>query len=82
VERREVEITADGRRLQATLTLPEDPAALVIFAHGSGSSRHSPRVTGQFDVMLHFGTTRALQPLGRIAAEASREAPETYPTGK
>jgi putative phosphoribosyl transferase len=43
VKRREIEIAADGRRLQGTLTLPESSAALVIFAHGSGSSRHSPR---------------------------------------
>src|SRR5687768_784546 len=25
------------------LVLPDDPAGLVVFAHGSGSSRHSPR---------------------------------------
>jgi putative phosphoribosyl transferase len=29
--------------LQGSLTLPENPVGLVIFAHGSGSSRHSPR---------------------------------------
>jgi dienelactone hydrolase len=30
-------------RLAADLLLPERPAGLVVFAHGSGSSRHSPR---------------------------------------
>ena len=40
------------------------------------------RLVGQFDVMLHFDTTRALQPLEATATEESREAPETYPTGK
>ena len=29
--------------LDANLTVPEDAAGLVIFAHGSGSGRHSPR---------------------------------------
>jgi putative phosphoribosyl transferase len=29
--------------LPGTLTLPDDPSGLVLFAHGSGSSRHSPR---------------------------------------
>jgi dienelactone hydrolase len=29
--------------LDADLTVPVDPAGLVIFAHGSGSGRHSPR---------------------------------------
>jgi pimeloyl-ACP methyl ester carboxylesterase len=32
-------------RLEGTLSLPETPAGLVIFAHGSGSSRLSPRNT-------------------------------------
>ena len=27
----------------ADLTVPEDPTGIVLFAHGSGSSRHSPR---------------------------------------
>ena len=40
------------------------------------------RVTDQFDVMLHFDTTRALQPLEAIAEEIGEEVPETYPTGK
>jgi dienelactone hydrolase len=30
-------------RLDADLTMPEHPAGAVLFAHGSGSSRHSPR---------------------------------------
>ena len=41
--RREVEIEAGGARLHGTLTVPEAAFALAIFAHGSGSSRHSPR---------------------------------------
>src|SRR2546426_12519760 len=36
-------IPADGDEIQADLRIPEDSKAIVIFAHGSGSSRHSPR---------------------------------------
>lgn len=39
----QVAIPIGGGWLQADLTTPSDPIGLVIFAHGSGSSRHSPR---------------------------------------
>src|SRR5438876_1973500 len=29
--------------LEGNLIIPENPAGIVLFAHGSGSSRHSPR---------------------------------------
>ena len=34
---------AGGQALQGDLVVPENATGLVIFAHGSGSSRHSPR---------------------------------------
>src|SRR3954452_20908552 len=37
----EVRIAPDG--LSGDLVIPETAAGLVVFAHGSGSSRHSPR---------------------------------------
>lgn len=40
---RDVRIPIDGARLEGRLTIPPNPRGLVIFAHGSGSSRHSPR---------------------------------------
>ena len=40
---RPVHIPADHLRLEGDLTLPPDPIGIVAFAHGSGSSRHSPR---------------------------------------
>ncbi|KJK56718.1 phosphoribosyltransferase family protein [Saccharothrix sp. ST-888] len=41
---REVELPVGGGRSGGTLTLPADGATgVVLFAHGSGSSRHSPR---------------------------------------
>jgi putative phosphoribosyl transferase len=39
----EVTIPEAGIELSGALGLPGDPVGLVIFAHGSGSSRHSPR---------------------------------------
>jgi putative phosphoribosyl transferase len=39
----DVELREDSLRLFGHLTVPPDPSGLVLFAHGSGSSRHSPR---------------------------------------
>lgn len=43
VKSEDVEVEAGGVRLAGELALPEGTAAVVMFAHGSGSSRHSPR---------------------------------------
>ncbi len=39
----EIAIPLDHVQLSGTLIIPSDARGLVIFAHGSGSSRHSPR---------------------------------------
>lgn len=39
----EVQVTAGEVRLGGHLSVPEDAHGLVVFVHGSGSSRHSPR---------------------------------------
>lgn len=39
----EVTIPAAGVEVAADLSVPDDATGLVVFAHGSGSSRHSPR---------------------------------------
>jgi alpha-beta hydrolase superfamily lysophospholipase len=54
VERRPVEIETDGIRLPGDLTVPDDAVAVVVFAHGSGSSRLSPRNV-QVAKRLHEG---------------------------
>jgi putative phosphoribosyl transferase len=41
--RREVSIDLPGATLEGTLVLSKNANGLVLFAHGSGSSRHSPR---------------------------------------
>jgi putative phosphoribosyl transferase len=38
-----VVVHADDAALEGTLTVPAAPVGAVLFAHGSGSSRHSPR---------------------------------------
>jgi dienelactone hydrolase len=38
-----VEVTAGPVLLEGMLTIPEGAKGIVLFAHGSGSSRHSPR---------------------------------------
>jgi putative phosphoribosyl transferase len=43
VEERFVGVTAGPVRLEGNLSLPEEHRAVVLFAHGSGSSRHSSR---------------------------------------
>jgi putative phosphoribosyl transferase len=40
---RGVRVPVDGQWLEGTLTPPDGTSGLVVFAHGSGSSRHSPR---------------------------------------
>ncbi|CAL9318367.1 phosphoribosyltransferase family protein [Streptomyces sp. SudanB182_2057] len=40
---REVTVTAGAVRLGGRLTVPDGATGVVVFAHGSGSSRHSPR---------------------------------------
>ena len=43
IEERLAQVPAGTETLDGNLALPEDAQAIVLFAHGSGSSRHSPR---------------------------------------
>lgn len=51
----EVEIDVDGILLPGDLALPSEPLGLVLFAHGSGSSRHSPRNRAVAGVLQRAG---------------------------
>lgn len=42
-ENRYVQILSTGVHLEGIVSIPEDPQGLVLFVHGSGSSRHSSR---------------------------------------
>ena len=48
---KEIIIPANGVNLQGILKLPESPKGLVVFSHGSGSSRLSPRNNYVADVI-------------------------------
>src|SRR5574342_1373015 len=43
IENRDVQILSTGVRLEGIVSIPEDPLGMVLFVHGSGSSRHSSR---------------------------------------
>ncbi|MFF7215803.1 phosphoribosyltransferase family protein [Streptomyces sp. NPDC008238] len=63
---------ASGTRLAGTLTRPADARALVIFAHGTGSSRHSPRNRAVAAVLHQAGLGTLLFDLLTSAEEADR----------
>ena len=53
MQSREVSLELADTTLRAKLRVPSDPRGIVLFAHGSGSGRHSPRnnyVAEQFSV--------------------------------
>ncbi|MPZ16269.1 MAG: alpha/beta hydrolase, partial [Chloroflexi bacterium] len=49
-----VQVSLGAVMLDADLTLPAEGSGIVVFAHGSGSSRHSPR-NRQVAEVLHRG---------------------------
>jgi putative phosphoribosyl transferase len=51
IVQREIVISAEGATLPGSLTVPPDAAGVVAFAHGSGSSRFSPRNRKVADVL-------------------------------
>ncbi len=69
----EVEIPIDGVRLQGHLHLPEPAAGVVLFAHGSGSSRHSPRNRFVASVLYQAGLGTLLLDLLTSDEEADRK---------
>ena len=56
----EVEVPAGSVRLRGHLGIPERPIGVVIFAHGSGSSRFSPRNRYVADVLQEAGIATLL----------------------
>ncbi|MET4094104.1 phosphoribosyltransferase [Arthrobacter sp. UYCu712] len=68
----EVEIPSRGVRLQGQLHLPVPATGVVLFAHGSGSSRHSPRNRVAADVLQQAGLGTLLLDLLTTGEEHSR----------
>jgi len=59
----QIRVVADDIVLDGDLTLPAHPRALVLFAHGSGSSRHSPRNRYVADALVGEGVATLLMDL-------------------
>ena len=68
----EVEVRAGPVQLGGHLTLPEDAIGVVVFAHGSGSSRHSPRNRYVATVLNEEGLATLLFDLLTVEEEADR----------
>jgi putative phosphoribosyl transferase len=68
----DVEPEAGGVRLAGYLTVPEDTPQVVVFAHGSGSSRHSPRNRHVAGVLNDAGLGTLLVDLLTPEEEADR----------
>jgi putative phosphoribosyl transferase len=69
-EPRAVVIPADGVRLAGDLTVPPDARGIVVFAHGSGSGRFSPRNRAVADVLARSGLATLLMDLLTSEEEA------------
>jgi putative phosphoribosyl transferase len=67
---REIEIPFEGVRLGGTLTSPERPRGVILFAHGSGSSRFSPRNRAVAAELQRAGFATLLMDLLSIEEEA------------
>ncbi|WP_440009462.1 dienelactone hydrolase family protein [Halomicrococcus sp. SG-WS-1] len=68
-----VYVPADGVDLEGELRIPEGARGLVVFAHGSGSSRHSPRNNHVADVLQSRGLGTFLFDLLTEVEDRSRE---------
>jgi putative phosphoribosyl transferase len=58
-----VRIPVNGAHIEGALELPDQPIGLVLFAHGSGSSRHSPRNNYVARVLREHGVGTLLMDL-------------------
>lgn len=68
----EVEVVAGPVSVAGHLTIPKQSTGIVVFAHGSGSSRHSPRNRYVADVLNEAGLATVLFDLLTPAEERNR----------
>jgi putative phosphoribosyl transferase len=73
-----VRIEADGATLKGDLAIPERAAGLAVFAHGSGSSRHSPRNRFVADELRRSGLATLLFDLLTAEEERVDERTRTF----
>jgi putative phosphoribosyl transferase len=60
MEEREVRVSVGGVELEGNLDIPEGAQGIVLFAHGSGSGRHSPRNRYVAEVLREAGLATLL----------------------
>jgi putative phosphoribosyl transferase len=65
-----VHIPADHVKLEGNLVVPEAATGVILFAHGSGSSRHSPRNRYVAEVLQDAGFATLLMDLLTLDEEA------------
>ncbi len=68
----EIVVEAAGASVAGRLTVPRQPRGMVVFAHGSGSSRHSPRNRYVATVLQSAGLATLLFDLLTDAEERDR----------
>jgi putative phosphoribosyl transferase len=68
-EERSVRINTGSAELEGNLWVPENAAGVILFAHGSGSSRHSPRNRYVAQVLRQGGLATLLMDLLTAAEE-------------
>jgi dienelactone hydrolase len=68
-DERLVRMSAGSAELEGNLWVPENAAGVVLFAHGSGSSRHSPRNRYVAEVLRKGGLATLLMDLLTAAEE-------------
>jgi erythromycin esterase-like protein len=74
----------DDRKVSTVLQEPRLERAIgVVYLPGTERQSHyfEARLSQQFDAVIHFDETHALEPLERYALWESGEPPETFPTG-
>ena len=75
----EVEVRTGEHVLPGSLTIPTGASGVVVFAHGSGSSRHSPRNRYVADALQRGGLGTLLFDLLSPEEEVDRETSSTSP---
>ena len=74
----------DDKKVSTVLQEPRLERAIgVVYLPRTERQSHyfEARLSQQFDVVIHFDETQALEPLERYALWESGEPPETFPTG-
>jgi len=65
--------TTSDTHIVGDLFVPDRASGLIIFAHGSGSSRHSPRNRVVAEMLQHAGLATLLVDLQTVNEEGSQQ---------